>query len=204
MHTDRKTHKPRQTSNHIHRVGYNEQIGKQMMEVNEREKKAKREESVNADDWTKNKSSNTNAKEDEGKERERRVNARRGGAYLTDNVVIVRQVVSVSLGSGWRGVAQFPYVWLRAVCCCRNREAIRLWLAALWAVLTGGGRRESVMIISQHFFISLEFSTFVSLHFFITFGIFPTLLCTVRLVDEKAGCAVHIHIIVKNISSQSM
>lgn len=65
---------------------------------------------------------------------------RRGGAYLTDNVVIVRQVVSVSLGSGRRGVTKFPYVWLRAICCCRNREAIRLWLAALWAVLTGGGQ----------------------------------------------------------------
>lgn len=59
-------------------------------------------------------------------------------AYLTDNVVIVRQVVSVSLGSGRWGVAQFPYVWLRAVGCCGNREAVRLRLAALWAVLTAG------------------------------------------------------------------
>lgn len=37
---------------------------------------------------------------------------RRAGAYLTDNVVIVRQVVSMSLGGGRRGVTQFPYVWL--------------------------------------------------------------------------------------------
>lgn len=58
--------------------------------------------------------------EDEWKERKRRINMRRAGAYLTDNVVIVRQVVSVSLGSGRRGVAQFPYVWLRAVGRCGN------------------------------------------------------------------------------------
>lgn len=63
---------------------------------------------------------------------------RRVGAYLTDNVVIVRQVVSVGLGSSWRGVTEFPYIWLRAVGCCGNREAISLWLAALWAVLTAG------------------------------------------------------------------
>ena len=61
-----------------------------------------------------------------------------GGAYLTDNVVIVRQVVSVSLGSGRRGVAQFPYVWLGTVGRGGNREAVRLRLAALRAVLTGG------------------------------------------------------------------
>lgn len=81
---------------------------------------------------------------------------RRVEAYLTDNVVIVRQVVSVSLGSGRRGVAQFPYVWLRAVSCCGNREAVRLWLAALWAVLTAAGQRE---IYGQF----LIYSAFVSL-----------------------------------------
>lgn len=48
----------------------------------------------------------------EWKERETCVDMRRAGAYLTDNVVIVRQVVSVSLGSGRRGVTQFPYIWL--------------------------------------------------------------------------------------------
>lgn len=69
-------------------------------------------------------------------------NERRAGAYLTDNVVIVRQVVSVSLGSGRRGVAQFPYVWLGTVGRGGNREAIRLRLAALWAVLTAGGQTE--------------------------------------------------------------
>lgn len=58
--------------------------------------------------------------EDEQRERKRRINTGRFGAYLTDNVVIVRQVVSVSLGSGRRGVTQFPYVWLRAVGCCGN------------------------------------------------------------------------------------
>lgn len=52
-------------------------------------------------------------------------------AYLTDNVVIVRQVVSVSLRSDRRGVAQFSYVWLRAVGCCGNGEAVCLRLAAL-------------------------------------------------------------------------
>lgn len=64
---------------------------------------------------------------------------RRAGAYLTDNVVIVRQVVSVSLGGGRRRVAQFPYVWLGAVGRGGNREAVRLRLAALGAVLTAGG-----------------------------------------------------------------
>ena len=75
-------------------------------------------------------------------ERKWRKNRRRVGAYLTDNVVIVRQVVSVSLGSGRRGVAQFPYVWLRAVGRCGNREAVRLWLAALWAVFAAAGQAE--------------------------------------------------------------
>lgn len=74
---------------------------------------------------------------------------RRVGAYLTDNVVIVRQVVSVSLGSGRRRVTQFPYVWLRAVGGCGNREAVRLWLAALWAVLTVAGRGERERAISD-------------------------------------------------------
>lgn len=95
-------------------------------------------------------------KEDGCKENKRRRNMRRVEAYLTDNVVIVRQVVSVSLGSGRRGVAQFPYVWLRAVRCCGNREAVRLWLAALWAVLTAAGQRE----IYRQFLI---YSAFVSL-----------------------------------------
>lgn len=56
----------------------------------------------------------------EWKEGKMRINMRRVEVYLTDNVVIVRQVVSVSLGSGRRGVAQFPYVWLRAVSCRGN------------------------------------------------------------------------------------
>lgn len=77
--------------------------------------------------------------ENDCKERKWRKNTRRVGAYLTDNVVIVRQVVSVSLGSSRRGVAQFPYVWLRAVGRCGNREAVCLWLAALWAVLAAAG-----------------------------------------------------------------
>lgn len=67
------------------------------------------------------------------------------GAYLTDNVVIVRQVLSVSLWGGRRRVAQFPYVWLRAVGRGGQGEAVRLRLAALGAVLTAGGRdREEV------------------------------------------------------------
>lgn len=70
----------------------------------------------------------------------RSTNTRRAGAYLTDNVVIVRQVVSMSLRSGRRGVTQFPYIWLRTISCCRNREPVRLWLAVLWAVLTAGSR----------------------------------------------------------------
>lgn len=41
-----------------------------------------------------------------------KVNMGRVGAYLTDNVVIVRQVVCVSLRSRRGGVTQFPYVWL--------------------------------------------------------------------------------------------
>lgn len=69
-------------------------------------------------------------------------NKRRAGAYLTDNVVIVRQVVSVSLGCRRRGVAQFPYVWLGTVGRGGHREAIRLRLAALRAVLTAGGQTE--------------------------------------------------------------
>lgn len=68
-------------------------------------------------------------------------NKGRAGAYLTDNVVIVRQVVSVSLGCRRRGVAQFPYVWLGTVGRGGNREAIRLRLVALRTVLTAGGKR---------------------------------------------------------------
>lgn len=67
---------------------------------------------------------------------------RRAGAYLTDNVVIVRQVVSVGLRGGRRGVAQFPYVWLRAVGCGGQGEAVRLRLAALGAVLTAAGQKK--------------------------------------------------------------
>lgn len=63
------------------------------------------------------------------------------GAYLTDNVVIVRQVVSVSLWGGRRRVAQFPYVWLRAVGRGGKGEAVRLRLGALGAVLTGWARQ---------------------------------------------------------------
>lgn len=66
---------------------------------------------------------------------------RRAGAYLTDNVVIVRQVLRVSLGGGRRGVTQFPYVWLRAVGGGGDGEAVGLRLAALWAVLAAGGQR---------------------------------------------------------------
>lgn len=80
----------------------------------------------------------------EWKEREACIDTRRAGAYLTDNVVIVRQVVSVSLGSGRRGVTQFPYIWLWAVGCCRNWEAVRLWLTALWAVLTAESKERQV------------------------------------------------------------
>lgn len=83
-------------------------------------------------------------------------NKRRAGAYLTDNVVIVRQVVRVSLGSGRRGVAQFPYVWLGAVGRGGNREAIRLRLAALRAVLTaGGGQSRDACEESVHFLMLL-------------------------------------------------
>lgn len=63
---------------------------------------------------------------------------RRAAAYLTDNVVIVCQVVAVSLGSRRRGVTKFPYVWLRTVSCGGNREAVGLGLGALWAILTAG------------------------------------------------------------------
>ena len=63
---------------------------------------------------------------------------RRAGAYLTDNVVIVRQVVGVGWGRGRGGVTQFPYIWLRAVRRGGDRHAVRLRLGALGAVLTGG------------------------------------------------------------------
>lgn len=77
------------------------------------------------------------------------------GAYLTDNVVIVRQVLSVSLWGGRRRVAQFPYVWLRAVGRGGQGEAVRLRLAALGAVLTAGGRdREEVK--GQQVFVCIE------------------------------------------------
>lgn len=89
-------------------------------------------------------------------------------AYLTDNVVIVRQVVSVSLGSGRRGVAQFPYVWLRAVGRCGDGEAVCLRLTALWAVLTAaGGQRQIHVINNSRFFfflfedLSLRLSAFL-------------------------------------------
>ena len=74
---------------------------------------------------------------------------RRVGAYLTDNVVIVRQVVSVSLGSKRRGVAQFPYVWLRAVGHGGHGEAVCLWLAALWAVFTAAGQERDICVINR-------------------------------------------------------
>lgn len=86
-------------------------------------------------------------------------NKRRAGAYLTDNVVIVRQVVSVSLGGGRRGVAQFPYVWLGAVGRGGNREAIRLRLAALRAVLTGGGESRGVCEESAFSDVALQSAT---------------------------------------------
>lgn len=54
----------------------------------------------------------TDAGEKANRQTERGANMRRAGAYLTDNVVIVRHVVSMSLGSRRRGVTQFPYVWL--------------------------------------------------------------------------------------------
>lgn len=51
----------------------------------------------------------------------------------------------MSLWGGRRRVAQFPYVWLRAVGRGGQGEAVRLRLAALGAVLTAGGRdREEV------------------------------------------------------------
>lgn len=53
----------------------------------------------------------------------------------------------MSLGSGRRGVAQFPYVWLGTVGRGGNREAIRLRLAALWAVLTAGGQIERYVCV---------------------------------------------------------
>lgn len=84
------------------------------MEVITEDRQTKRKEIVRANDGTERE------EEDEWKERKRRSNMRRVGAYLTDNVVIVRQVVSVSLGSRRRGVTQFPYVWLRAVGCGGN------------------------------------------------------------------------------------
>lgn len=94
-------------------------------------------------------------------------NKRRAGAYLTDNVVIVRQVVSVSLGSGRRGVAQFPYVWLGAVGRGGNREAIRLRLAALWAVLTagraGGGSKAEMYV--RNLCVFLRCSALCDSHF---------------------------------------
>lgn len=81
---------------------------------------------------------------------------RRAGAYLTDNVVIVRQVVSVGLRGGRRGVAQFPYVWLRAVGCGGQGEAVRLRLAALGAVLTAAGQKKKTLVIGcVQFFINM-------------------------------------------------
>lgn len=53
----------------------------------------------------------------------------------------------MSLGSGRRGVAQFPYVWLGTVGRGGNREAIRLRLAALGAVLTAGGQMERYVCV---------------------------------------------------------
>lgn len=68
----------------------------------------------------------------------------RRGSYLTHNVIIVSQ--STGMGEVSRGVTQFPYICLRALCDGGQREVIDV-LLRLWAALTKRQREREQEII---------------------------------------------------------